>query len=50
MALLTRAPGPSVVRETVFEGRMAHAQELQKLGAQIRVEGSTAYLAGTSGV
>jgi len=49
MALLTQARDPSVIRETVFEGRMAHAQQLAKMGASLSVEGSTAYLMGTAG-
>ncbi|KAK3262863.1 hypothetical protein CYMTET_28306 [Cymbomonas tetramitiformis] len=46
MALLTVAKGPSVVQETVFEGRMAHALELQQMGARLSVAESTAFLEG----
>jgi UDP-N-acetylglucosamine 1-carboxyvinyltransferase len=46
MALMTRADGASVVTETVFENRMLHAQELARLGAHVRVEGSNAVVTG----
>jgi UDP-N-acetylglucosamine 1-carboxyvinyltransferase len=35
-----------VVIETVFENRFMHAQELQRLGADIRLEGNTAVIQG----
>jgi UDP-N-acetylglucosamine 1-carboxyvinyltransferase len=35
-----------VVTETVFENRFMHAQELQRLGADIHVEGNTAVIQG----
>jgi UDP-N-acetylglucosamine 1-carboxyvinyltransferase len=46
MALATRAPGTSVITETIFENRMMHVQELVRLGADIEVEGSTAIVRG----
>lgn len=46
MALLSVACGSSVIKETVWESRFAHAAELARLGAQIRLEGSTAFLEG----
>eukprot|EP00238_Polyblepharides_amylifera_P000342 CAMPEP_0196573300 /NCGR_PEP_ID=MMETSP1081-20130531/3226_1 /TAXON_ID=36882 /ORGANISM="Pyramimonas amylifera, Strain CCMP720" /LENGTH=385 /DNA_ID=CAMNT_0041890959 /DNA_START=346 /DNA_END=1503 /DNA_ORIENTATION=+ len=49
MALMATAEGSSIVRETVFEGRMSHAQELQRLGANITVAGSAAYVTGLRG-
>ena len=36
-ALLTRAPGPSVVQERVFENRWSHVDQLQRLGADIDI-------------
>jgi len=45
-ALLTQALGESVVQETVFEARMAYAYELQRRGADARVNGSTAVVNG----
>ena len=46
MALLCLADGTSVVEETVFENRMMHVSELQKMGAQITVDRSTATIRG----
>lgn len=46
MVLLTTCNGSSIVEETVFENRMGHVRELQKLGARIRVCGSTAVICG----
>ena len=46
MALLTQSNGTSVVRETVFENRMKHVQELQRLGAHIKLSGSQATVDG----
>ena len=46
MALATRAEGTAVITETIFENRMMHVQELQRLGADIEVEGSTAVVKG----
>jgi UDP-N-acetylglucosamine 1-carboxyvinyltransferase len=48
MALATVATGTSVVTETVFENRMMHVQELQRLGADIDVEGNTAIVRGVA--
>ncbi|MBQ3754912.1 MAG: UDP-N-acetylglucosamine 1-carboxyvinyltransferase, partial [Clostridia bacterium] len=36
--------GTTVVRETVFENRFSHLREMQKLGANVRIEGDVAYL------
>lgn len=46
MALNTVANGSSSVIETIFENRFMHVQELQRMGAQIRVNGNTAMLTG----
>ena len=46
MALLAVAEGTSVVTETVFENRFMHVEELQRMGAQIRVDGRTATVEG----
>jgi len=46
MALLTQAPGLSRIHETIFENRFLHAAELRRLGADIRLEGNTAIIAG----
>ncbi|XWS10087.1 hypothetical protein CRYUN_Cryun39dG0045500 [Craigia yunnanensis] len=46
MALLTTCTGSSLVEESVFDKRMSHVRELQKLGARIRVCGSNALVLG----
>ncbi len=46
MALMTIAPGASVIRETVFESRFMHVPELGRLGANILLQGSTALVRG----
>ncbi|KKP35821.1 MAG: UDP-N-acetylglucosamine enolpyruvyl transferase [candidate division TM6 bacterium GW2011_GWF2_32_72] len=47
MAALCLAKGStSVVHETVFENRLLHVRELQKMGAQIKLEGDKAYITG----
>lgn len=47
-ALNAVAEGTGIVRETVFENRFMHVPELQRLGADIRLEGNTAIIRGTS--
>jgi UDP-N-acetylglucosamine 1-carboxyvinyltransferase len=46
MALMTRAAGTSRIRETIFENRFMHVQELARLGAKIRLDGDSAYVDG----
>jgi len=46
MAALCLAQGESVIEETVFENRLMHVKELQKMGAQIRLYGSKAVIKG----
>jgi UDP-N-acetylglucosamine 1-carboxyvinyltransferase len=46
MALMTRARGTSVIRETIFENRFMHVQELARLGADIQLHGDTATIKG----
>ena len=46
MALLTLASGTSVIRETIFENRFMHVQELARLGADIQLQGDTATITG----
>jgi UDP-N-acetylglucosamine 1-carboxyvinyltransferase len=46
MALMTQAQGISLVTETIFENRFMHAQELVRMGANIRIEGRQAIVAG----
>ncbi|HEX5539823.1 MAG TPA: UDP-N-acetylglucosamine 1-carboxyvinyltransferase [Methylophilaceae bacterium] len=46
MAMNTIAEGVARVSETIFENRFMHVQELQRLGAEIEVEGNTAIVRG----
>jgi UDP-N-acetylglucosamine 1-carboxyvinyltransferase len=46
MALMTMANGTSRIRETIFENRFMHVAELARFGADIRVEGQVATVAG----
>jgi UDP-N-acetylglucosamine 1-carboxyvinyltransferase len=46
MALLTQAEGAGTVRESIFENRFLHVPELQRMGADIRIEGSVAVVNG----
>jgi UDP-N-acetylglucosamine 1-carboxyvinyltransferase len=46
MALNAVAEGTGAITETVFENRFMHALELQRMGADIRVEGNTAMIRG----
>ena len=46
MAVMTQASGISVIRETIFENRFQHAMELERLGANLRIDGGTAIVAG----
>jgi len=46
MAAQCLASGTSVIQETVFENRLLHVRELQKMGAQINVEHNTATITG----
>ncbi|MFA7305896.1 MAG: UDP-N-acetylglucosamine 1-carboxyvinyltransferase [Hyphomicrobium sp.] len=46
MALLALASGTSVIRETIFENRFMHVQELARLGADIHLHGDTATIKG----
>jgi UDP-N-acetylglucosamine 1-carboxyvinyltransferase len=46
MALATQAEGIAIIVETIFENRFMHAQELARMGANIRVDGKQAIVAG----
>jgi len=48
MALATQAEGTSIVTENIFENRFMHAQELVRMGANIRIEGRRAIVRGKS--
>jgi UDP-N-acetylglucosamine 1-carboxyvinyltransferase len=46
MALMTQAEGIAIITETIFENRFMHAQEMARMGANIRLEGHQAIVAG----
>jgi UDP-N-acetylglucosamine 1-carboxyvinyltransferase len=46
MAMMTEAEGISFITETIFENRFMHAQELARMGSNIRIEGRQAIVAG----
>ena len=48
MALMCVTQGTSVITETVFESRFIHVPELQRMGAEIKVDGSHAVVTGTA--
>jgi UDP-N-acetylglucosamine 1-carboxyvinyltransferase len=48
MALMTQAEGIAIVTETIFENRFMHAQELARMGANIRLDGRRAIVAGVT--
>ena len=48
MVLMTVADGSSVIAETVFENRFMHALELQRMGADITIDGHTAVVKGVA--
>jgi len=50
MALMCLADGPSVISEQVFENRFMHVCELQRMGADIRIDGHTATVRGVAGL
>lgn len=46
MAINTVAEGTAIMRETIFENRFMHAVELIRLGADIKIDGNTAFVTG----
>ncbi len=46
MALMAIADTPSLVEETIFENRFMHVQELNRMGADIKITGSSAMIRG----
>jgi UDP-N-acetylglucosamine 1-carboxyvinyltransferase len=46
MSLLALAEGDCLITESVFENRLRHASELNRLGADIRIKGNTAFVKG----
>jgi UDP-N-acetylglucosamine 1-carboxyvinyltransferase len=48
LTLLATAEGTSMVSETIFENRLQHVAELQRMGASIRTQGNTAVVEGVA--
>jgi UDP-N-acetylglucosamine 1-carboxyvinyltransferase len=48
MAINCVANGVAMMRETIFENRFMHAVELQRLGADIRIDSNTAVVQGVA--
>jgi UDP-N-acetylglucosamine 1-carboxyvinyltransferase len=48
MAMMTLGNGTSMITEAVFENRFMHVSELQRMGADISIEGHTAAVKGVS--
>ncbi|KEF55812.1 uncharacterized protein A1O9_08563 [Exophiala aquamarina CBS 119918] len=48
MTLVVTAAGVSTITENMFENRFAHALELNRMGAQIRLDGNSAIITGVS--
>jgi UDP-N-acetylglucosamine 1-carboxyvinyltransferase len=46
MAMMTQANGLSVITETIFENRFMHVAELKRMGADIKINGSSAIVNG----
>ena len=50
MVLMAVADGVSVITENIFENRFMHAQELNRMGAEVRLEGNRAVVRGVEGL
>jgi UDP-N-acetylglucosamine 1-carboxyvinyltransferase len=48
MALMTQAAGTTTISETIFENRFMHVAELDRMGADIKVDGRTAVIKGAT--
>ncbi|MCT0229218.1 UDP-N-acetylglucosamine 1-carboxyvinyltransferase [Synechococcus sp. CS-1331] len=48
MSLLATARGTSLITENIFENRLQHVAELQRMGADIRMQGNTAFVEGVA--
>ncbi|MDP3936023.1 MAG: UDP-N-acetylglucosamine 1-carboxyvinyltransferase, partial [Alphaproteobacteria bacterium] len=46
MALMTLAKGTSLIKETIFENRFMHVPELNRMGANIAIQGNIAVVRG----
>ena len=50
LPLMAIAEGPSTVVETVFENRFTHVMEMNRMGANIDIHGSRAFVRGGAGL
>lgn len=50
MSLMAVTKGTSVITETIFENRFIHAGELQRMGADIRIDSRSAVIEGVDGL
>jgi len=50
MVLMSVAKGTSMISETIFENRFIHVCELQRMGAEIEVDGNIAIVKGVAGL
>ncbi len=48
LVLATQAEGTSIIEENIFENRFMHAQELVRMGANVKIEGRRAVVRGKS--
>ncbi|HQO13026.1 MAG TPA: UDP-N-acetylglucosamine 1-carboxyvinyltransferase, partial [Petrotogaceae bacterium] len=48
MVMLSLIPGRSILTENVFKSRFNHVDELNRMGAKIKVEGNTAIIDGVT--
>ncbi len=48
MTMLSISEGTSIIHETIFENRFMHANELSRMGVDVKIEGSSAILKGSS--
>ncbi|WP_100486799.1 UDP-N-acetylglucosamine 1-carboxyvinyltransferase [Sporolactobacillus pectinivorans] len=47
-SLLTQAQGTSIITDTIYDARFKHIDELRRMGADVKVEGRSAILSGSS--
>ncbi len=50
MVLMSMSGGISIIKETVFENRFMHVNELTRMGANITIDGNSAIVRGVSGL
>ncbi len=48
MAMMSLGTGRCVITETIFEGRFTHVGELRRMGADIKIQGSSAIIQGVA--